>query len=58
MTTSSSTGTKLTDRVSDDARTRLAAIIAVADITWFLLGVAVLHVAERSLNPARHMVSE
>ena len=36
MTTSSSTGTKLTDRVSEDARTRLAAIIAVGGITWFL----------------------
>jgi len=58
VTTSSSTGSTLTDRVSDDARTRLAAIIAVGGITWFLLGVAVLHVAERSLNPARHMVSE
>jgi hypothetical protein len=58
VTTSSSTGTKPTDRVSDDARTRLAAIIAVGGITWFLLGVAVLHVLERSLNPARRMVSE
>jgi hypothetical protein len=59
VTTSSSTGTTLTDRVSrDDAHTRLAAVIAVGGITWFLLGVAVLHVAERSLNPARHMVSE
>ena len=58
MTTSSSTSAIHTDRVSDDARTRLAAVIAVTVITWFLLGVAVLHVVERSLNPARHMVSE
>jgi hypothetical protein len=59
VTTSSSIDAKRTSRVRrEDAQTRLAAVIAVGGITWFLLGVAVLHVVERSLDPRRHMVSE
>lgn len=59
MTTSRFIGTRPTDRVpGEDAYTRLAAVIAVGGTAWFLVGVAVLHVAERGLNPARHMVSE
>jgi hypothetical protein len=59
VTTSRSIGTKHTDRVrSEDAHTWLAAVIAVGGTALFLVGVAVLHVVERGVNPARHMVSE
>lgn len=59
MTISRFIVTRLTDRVpSEDAQTRLVTVIAVGGTAWFLVGVAVLHIAERGLNPARHMVSE
>jgi MFS family permease len=59
MTTSRFIDTKLTGRVrGEDTHTPLAAVMAVGGIALFLAGVAVLHVVQRGLNPARHMVSE